>query len=229
MVLYWYISWNTLEPWAKTTSNYISFMQKHIRFSHSSHWACRRGGFWHAQAGGRSIQPPGIDECEDWRRERWIRREPQEGKPASAGEVYVIWFVITLQIVAIYWTFHHLTHAYVMVSLVVFLLQVKEKIKKFLEAMVQKSGKIRALIREINEHYSGSDMLKRQHSNYPKMQFPSDMMLILITSHIDIRNSPLLSGRKWSWKSSFRNWIPSMTLWMLWWPMGKSWTSHHRF
>ena len=41
-------------------------------------------------------------------------------------------------------------------------IQVKEKLKKFLEAMMTKSGKIRSLIREIKDSYTNSDMMTRQ-------------------------------------------------------------------
>lgn len=41
--------------------------------------------------------------------------------------------------------------------------QTKKKLRKFLDAMIQKSGKIRCLVREINDSYSKSDLLQKWH------------------------------------------------------------------
>ena len=44
--------------------------------------------------------------------------------------------------------------------------QTKTKLKKFLEAMIQKSGKIRSLIRDIDEHYSLSQPMQKPCPHY---------------------------------------------------------------
>lgn len=42
-------------------------------------------------------------------------------------------------------------------------LQTKKKLQKFLDSIVQKSGKIRALLRDVRQEYSNSDMMSRHH------------------------------------------------------------------
>ena len=46
--------------------------------------------------------------------------------------------------------------------------QTKKKLRKFLDSMIQKGGKIRALVREIQEEYSNSTILQQCH---PQSQF----------------------------------------------------------
>ena len=45
--------------------------------------------------------------------------------------------------------------------------QTAGKLRKFLEAMLQKSGKIRGLIREIDENYAGSAHMMQSCPYYP--------------------------------------------------------------
>ena len=45
--------------------------------------------------------------------------------------------------------------------------QTAGKLRKFLEAMLQKSGKIRGLTREIDEHYAGSAHMMQFCPYYP--------------------------------------------------------------
>ena len=42
-------------------------------------------------------------------------------------------------------------------------LQTKKKLQKFLDSIVQKSGKIRALLRDVRQEYSRSEMMSRHH------------------------------------------------------------------
>ena len=42
-------------------------------------------------------------------------------------------------------------------------LQTKKKLQKFMDSIVQKSGKIRALLRDVGEEYSQSDMMSRHY------------------------------------------------------------------
>ena len=39
--------------------------------------------------------------------------------------------------------------------------QTKKKLRKFLESMIQKAGKMRQLVREISDTYSKSDLLQK--------------------------------------------------------------------
>ena len=42
-------------------------------------------------------------------------------------------------------------------------LQVKLKMQEFLDSVIQKSGKIRALVRDIKENYTNSEVMSRPH------------------------------------------------------------------
>ena len=41
--------------------------------------------------------------------------------------------------------------------------QTKLKLRKFLESMIQKSGKMRSLVREINENFTKSDLMQKSY------------------------------------------------------------------
>ena len=120
---------------------------------------CPRTGCWGAQLGPQCFWWPwengGQEYC-------WGVRARGTGIPSGRGRVPAHDTVSTCfndwTYIYIYTTSYHLfdfktshsSHG-----------QTKKKLRKFLDAMIQKSGKIRNLMREISEHYSGSDLLKR--------------------------------------------------------------------
>ena len=96
------------------------------------------------------------------------------------------------------------------------------KMKKFLDSIVQKSGKIRGLIREIDDNYSKSDLMTT-----PQPQRKPDVLVLLLVIAFLNRNwyisriQPYTSfdwGKRRLCRISFRSWIPNMMLAMKCWP-----------
>ena len=58
--------------------------------------------------------------------------------------------------------------------------QTVSKMRKFLESIVQKSGKIRGLVREIDEHYTGSHLMQESHP-YTSYCYPYTLQVHNIT------------------------------------------------
>ncbi|CAK9102700.1 unnamed protein product, partial [Durusdinium trenchii] len=65
--------------------------------------------------------------------------------------------------------------------------QTKKKLRKFLDAMIQKSGKIRCLVREINDSYSKSDLLQKS-----RRQLEEELQKL--DSQYDACNTVMLRG-----------------------------------
>ena len=100
--------------------------------------------------------------------------------------------------------------------------------QKFLDSVIQKSGKIRALVRDIKENYTKSDVMSRPN--------PICWLVIVLKWDPSIEVSKFLTGvaihvlgKPKSWRTNWPKWMPNMTLAMLSWQRAKSRVSLQRF
>ena len=99
--------------------------------------------------------------------------------------------------------------------------QTKKKLRKFLESMIQKSGKIRSLVREIADVYSKSDVLQKSSSQSLETfhLFANMLRTVCFGPSPNYRSTPRAAwGPSASWRTNSRNLMASTMSATMWWP-----------